>query len=93
MSSLLSYHIFFFFISNFFENFKSGRNFSKFTAGLCYRLLAVSVKIGGNRLLPIGKENTGSTAPTLLDQASVRFQSSSLGHPERIGNQNLGAKY
>ena len=47
-----------FFISNFFENFKSGRNFSKFTAGLCYRLLLVSVKIGGNRRLPIGKENT-----------------------------------
>jgi len=59
MSSLLSYHIFSFFISIFFENFKSGRNFSKFTAGLCYRLLPVSVKIGGNRRLPIGKENTG----------------------------------
>ena len=61
MSSLLSYHIFSFFISNFFENFKSGRNFSKFTAGLCYRLLPVSVKIGGNRRLPIGKENTAHT--------------------------------
>ena len=59
MSSLLSYYIFSFFISIFFENFKSGRNFSKFTAGLCYRLLPVSVKIGGNRRLPIGKENTG----------------------------------
>ena len=26
-------------------------------AGLCYRLSPVSVKIGGNRRLPIGKEN------------------------------------
>ena len=56
ISTFLPY--FFLFISNFFENFKSGRNFSKFTAGLCYRLLPVSVKIGGNRRLPIGKENT-----------------------------------
>src|SRR6185312_4497624 len=60
MSSLLSYHIFSFFISNIFENFKFGRNFSKFTAGMGCRLVAVSVKIGGNRRLPIGKENTGS---------------------------------
>ena len=60
MSSLLSYHIFSFFISNIFENFKFGRNFSKFTAGMDCRLVAVSVKIGGNRRLPIGKENTGS---------------------------------
>jgi hypothetical protein len=59
MSSLLSYHIFSFFISNIFENFKFGRNFSKFTAGMGCRLVAVSVKIGGNRRLPIGKENTG----------------------------------
>ena len=58
MSSLLSYHIFSFFISNIFENFKFGRNFSKFTAGMGCRLVAVSVKIGGNRRLPIGKENT-----------------------------------
>ena len=60
MSSLLSYHIFSFFISNIFENFKFGRNFSKFTAGMGCRLVAVSVKIGGNRRLPIGKENTAS---------------------------------
>ena len=58
MSSLLSYHIFSFFISNIFENFKFGRNFSKFTADMGCRLVAVSVKIGGNRRLPIGKENT-----------------------------------
>ena len=63
MSSLLSYHIFSFFISNIFENFKFGRNFSKFTAGMGCRLIAVSVKIAGNRRLPIGKENTE------LDQA------------------------
>jgi len=60
MSSLLSYHIFSFFISNIFENFKFGRNFSKFTAGMGCRLVAVSVKIGGNRRLSIGKENTGT---------------------------------
>ena len=66
MSSLLSYHIFSFFISNFFENFKSGRNFSKFTAGLCYRLLPVSVKIGGNRRLPIGKEIPGGECAHML---------------------------
>ena len=60
MSSLLSYHIFFFFILNIFENFKFGRNFSKFTAGMGCRLIAVSVKIAGNRRLPIGKENTGT---------------------------------
>jgi len=59
MSSLLSYHIFSFFISNIFKNFKFGRNFSKFTAGMGCRLIAVSVKIAGNRRLPIGKENTG----------------------------------
>ena len=64
MSSLLSYHIFSFFISNIFENFKFGRNFSKFTAGMGCRLVAVSVKIGGNRRLPIGKENT---APRPVD--------------------------
>ena len=64
ISTFLPY--FFFFISNFFENFKSGRNFSKFTAGLCYRLLPVSVKIGGNRRLPIGKENTGPPLPFYL---------------------------
>jgi len=58
MSSLLSYHIFSFFISNIFKNFKFGRNFSKFTAGMGCRLIAVSVKIAGNRRLPIGKENT-----------------------------------
>jgi len=63
MSSLLSYHIFSFFISNIFENFKFGRNFSKFTAGMDCRLVAVSVKIGGNRRLPIGKENTGRDTP------------------------------
>ena len=63
MSSLLSYHIFSFFISNIFENFKFGRNFSKFTAGMGCRLVAVSVKIGGNRRLPIGKENTGCRLP------------------------------
>ena len=61
MSSLLSYHIFSFFISNIFKNFKFGRNFSKFTAGMGCRLIAVSVKIAGNRRLPIGKENTGSS--------------------------------
>jgi len=75
ISTFLPY--FSFFISIFFENFKSGRNFSKFTAGLCYRLLPVSVKIGGNRRLPIvlppitgigknrpiGKENTASAWP------------------------------
>ena len=65
MSSLLSYHIFSFFISNIFENFKFGRNFSKFTAGMGCRLVAVSVKIGGNRRLPIGKENTGSDSHPL----------------------------
>jgi len=73
MSSLLSYHIFSFFISKFFENFKSGRNFSKFTAGLCYRLLAVSVKIGGNRRLPIGKENTAGARKEAGDS---KFQQS-----------------
>jgi len=62
MSSLLSYHIFSFFISNIFENFKFGRNFSKFTAGMGCRLVAVSVKIGGNRRLPIGKENTATVS-------------------------------
>ena len=63
MSSLLSYHIFSFFISNIFKNFKFGRNFSKFTAGMGCRLIAVSVKIAGNRRLPIGKENTAPQAP------------------------------
>ena len=57
MSSLLSYHIFSFFISNFFENFKFRRNFLKFTAGIGYRLVAVSGKFGGNRRLPTGKVN------------------------------------
>ena len=66
MSSLLSYHIFSFFISNIFENFKFGRNFSKFTAGMGCRLVAVSVKIGGNRRLPIGKENTAGHTPFFL---------------------------
>jgi hypothetical protein len=61
MSSLLSYHIFLFFISNFFENFKFGRNFSKFIASLCYRLLPV--KIGGNHRLPIVRK-TLAPAPT-----------------------------
>src|SRR6185437_10999653 len=63
MSSLLSYHIFTFFISKFFENFKFRRNFLKFTAGMGYRLVAVSEKFGGNRRLPTGKVNpgTGST--------------------------------
>ena len=70
MSSLLSYHIFSFFISNIFENFKFGRNFSKFTAGMGCRLVAVSVKIGGNRRLPIGKENT---AVKWQGQAGVVF--------------------
>jgi len=56
ISTFLLY--FFLFISNIFENFKFGRNFSKFTAGMGYRLVAVSVKIGGNRRFPIGKENT-----------------------------------
>ena len=65
---LLSYHIFSFFISKFFENFKFRRNFSKFTAGMGCRLIAVSVKIAGNRRLPIGKENTGVEAwlPSLI---------------------------
>jgi hypothetical protein len=49
ISTFLPY--FFFFISNIFENFKFGRNFSKFTAGMGCRLVAVSVKIGGNRRL------------------------------------------
>ena len=66
MSSLLSYHIFSFFISNIFENFKFGRNFSKFTAGMGCRLVAVSVKIGGNRRLPIGKENTAHDSSLLI---------------------------
>jgi len=57
MSSLLSYHIFSFFISKFFENFKFRRNFLKFTAGMGYRLVAVSGKFGGNRRLPTGKVN------------------------------------
>ena len=78
MSSLLSYHIFSFFISKFFENFKSGRNFSKFTAGLCYRLLPVSVKIGGNRRLPIGKENTGAI---LVIPLAVIFEKLALQSP------------
>ena len=62
MSSLLSYHIFSFFISKFFENFKFRRNFLKFTAGMNYRLVAVSGKFGGNRRLPTGKVN-GPTPP------------------------------
>ena len=57
MASLLSYHIFTFFISKFFENFKFRRNFLKFTAGMGYRLVAVSEKFGGNRRLPTGKVN------------------------------------
>ena len=59
MSSLLSYHIFSFFISKYFENFKFRRNFLKFTAGMGYRLVAVSGKFGGNRRLPTGKVNPG----------------------------------
>ena len=57
MSSLLSYHIFSFFISNFFENFKFRRNFLKFTAGMGYRLVAVSGNFAGNQRLPTGKVN------------------------------------
>ena len=72
MSSLLSYHIFSFFISNIFENFKFGRNFSKFTAGMGCRLVAVSVKIGGNRRLPIGKENTAPDSARSPSPAHVR---------------------
>ena len=71
MSSLLSYHIFSFFISNIFENFKFGRNFSKFTAGMGCRLVAVSVKIGGNRRLPIGKENTALKSKALVIQSRL----------------------
>ena len=59
---LLSYHIFSFFISKFFENFKFRRNFLKFTAGMGYRLVAVSGKFGGNRRLPTGKVNPGREA-------------------------------
>jgi len=58
---------------NFFENFKFWRNFSKFTAGLCYRLLPVLVKIGGNRRLPIGKENTAGARKEAGDS---KFQQS-----------------
>ena len=87
MSSLLSYHIFSFFISNFFENFKSRRNISKFTAGLCYRLLPVSVKIGGNRRLPIGKENTADD-PTMASDGGARHGCGyrcrrAVGEPQR----------
>ena len=57
MSSLLSYHIFSFFISKFFENFKFRRNFLKFTAGMGYRLVAVSGNFAGNQRLPTGKVN------------------------------------
>ena len=71
MSSLLSYHIFSFFISNIFKNFKFGRNFSKFTAGMGCRLIAVSVKIAGNRRLPIGKENTGGSTAISYDKSTV----------------------
>ena len=59
MSCLLYYQIVFFFISNFFKNFKFGRNILKFTAGMGYRLVAVSGKFGGNRRLPTGKVNPG----------------------------------
>ena len=55
ISNFLLY--FSFFISNFFENFKFRRNFLKFTAGMGYRLVAVSGKFGGNRRLPTGKVN------------------------------------
>ena len=55
ISTFLPY--FFFFISIFFENFKFRRNFLKFTAGMGYRLVAVSGKFGGNRRLPTGKVN------------------------------------
>ena len=66
MSSLLSYHIFSFFISKFFENFKFRRNFLKFTAGMSYRLVAVSGKFGGNRRLPTGKVNPVFHCPSVM---------------------------
>jgi len=78
MSSLLSYHIFSFFISNIFENFKFGRNFLKFTAGMGCRLIAVSVKIGGNRRLPIGKENTVTVAISFAVGMTCAFTSGNL---------------
>jgi len=71
ISTFLPY--FFLFISNIFENFKFGRNFSKFTAGMGCRLVAVSVKIGGNRRLPIGKENTGT------EYTNLRLQKKTAG--------------
>ena len=60
MSTLLP--IFFLFYFKFFKIFKFGRNFLKFTAGMCYRLVAVSGKFGGNRRLPTGKVNPGREA-------------------------------
>jgi len=40
---------------------------------LCYRLSPVSVKIGGNRRLPIGKEIPGSSSPYAAMQTSILF--------------------
>ena len=46
---------------NFFENFKFWRIFLKFTAGMCCRQVAVTVKITGNRRFTDGKVNAVDT--------------------------------
>ena len=69
ISTFLPY--FFLFYFKFFWNFKFRRNFLKFTAGMGYRLLPVSVKIGGNRRLPIGKENTDYESALLFLRYSL----------------------
>ena len=56
ISTFLPY--FFPFLFKFFlKNFKFRRNFLKFTAGMGYRLVAVSGNFAGNQRLPTGKVN------------------------------------